>query len=125
MDYWDFMAERAARREANKKAWEAANDERMRLMAFAARTKRERRFWNAHRRRLVGSITWTSISTWAHRKSCDDEARLARAKLMPHWQPGDSIPRGVAKDILRVCMRFIGTRKMRRLGLHESSPKAS
>jgi hypothetical protein len=125
VDYWDFMAERQARREANKKAWAAARDERERLMLFAAKTRRERIFYNQHARRYRGSITWSSISEWARRKSCDDAARAARGKHMPHWNPGDSIPRDVTKAILRDCMLYRGTRKLRRLGLHESSPKRS
>lgn len=114
------MAERQAKSAANKAAWAAGAD----MRRFKKQTERNRR--RGHRPRGK-SMTWTQVSDWAGRGDCEGEARRLRAKLMPHWNPGDHIPLAVVKEIVRGCMRKKGEQRLARLEseLQSSLPKES
>lgn len=123
MDYWDILAERAARREANKKAWAERAARQKQEAVF-----RERRLLRAKGHRPRGkSMIWTQVAAWAEKNGCEGTARTLRGELMPDWQPGDNIPLAIVKEIVRGCMRKKGERRLARLeSEHQSSlPKES
>jgi hypothetical protein len=116
-DYFDHFGygkikhERLLRREANKAAW-AASVETRRLEQHVGSARRR------GGRPRGGSCTWSDFMRLANQRGwSEDDARSARARHMPYWQPGDPIPMKLIRAIMEECMRKCGERKLRKLGL--------
>lgn len=119
MDYWEYQAERQARRAANKAAWAANRHRRERLMAFRRDTERRRRKQWLPR---GGSMVWSRVADWAEARGVRDVAKAARDEHMPFWQPGDNIPLRVVKAILIACMKARGDKLLRKLAQESRLP---